>query len=616
MSYLDLPRVIFDGDFQADVSTVNNDVLNFDIDTFDPEASDGAWNPTGSGAFRLLNCRVRGATDEKGAAAKEDPILTAVVGGSTDQVSAKIVDLDPQWQLSSGLWGLRVELRAGERLILAGDFEPASFRDIWFPPRFDSQRVRPAARFQSVLHNIVWARPGVSRIADRLRAATSGGRLSVRLTTFAYFNADNTAPRFTIGSVVGAIGPYRPGEPHTFVPARRFAPIVDDNGVSTAGVNYFDGVVLPGGRLVVDLANALPVLDDEGNTVDQGEFRLGVLADPATDQGATVAEGTGFTALGGPLPYRDPGWLPDTAGIVTVTVPPQVDVTTRPLALLRANGTDHTVVVRETPDGWLVRADRHTHRVESGATLTTQVYVTRFGRPAPRVDVTPLLLGPSSPGPGPGAEPATGTPQSAFTVVPPEPTGPDGQTILKVRCSDPGNPRGYLDGQIYQMVLGIRGVDLGELRQSPFEPITALVFDDYQIPDNPTWLDDVQPIMKQYANLYPVMSKRLVRLDQYEDVRRHRAILQFAFSRDIGDPNSMPVSRDLSRAKRRMILSWLALPDLPFGTVRPRPAPTRVAEVTPKVTAPDDDTVDPADSKGRFVRKYLSDAGSVEGIEP
>ena len=156
----------------------------------------------------------------------------------------------------------------------------------------------------------------------------------------------------------------------------------------------------------------------------------------------------------------------------------------------------------------------------------------------------------------------------------PNPTGPDGQTTLRVRCSDPGNPRDFVDGQMYQLDLGINGVDQASLRQNPLEPITGLVFDDYRGPDNPTWFDDVLPIFKQYANLYPIMSERLVRLDDYEEVRRHREILQFAFSRDLGDPNSMPVTRDLSAAKRRMILKWLALPDLPLGVEPPRPAPT------------------------------------------
>jgi len=605
VSYLDLPRVLFDGDFQADVSTVNNDVRNFDIDTFDPGTSDGQWNPTGSGAFRLLNCRVRSAQDKDTTAAKDDPVRAAVIGGSADQVAAKIVDLDPQWQLSSALWGLRIELRAGENLILAGDFEPASFRDIWFPRRTDGERLNPTARFQSVLHNIRWARPGVSRIADRLRAATTGGKLSIRLTTFAYFNLDDNAPRFTIGSVLGAIGPYHHGEPHTFVTGRRFAPIVNDSGVNTAGINFFDAVTVSADRLVLDLANALPILDAQGTLVDQGELRVGVLTDPKTDQGATVVEGTGFTALGGPLPYRSPGWLLDTGGIVTVPLPPRAGTANRPLALLRANDADHTVVIREAPDGWLVRAEKHIHRVEAGETLATQVYVTRYGRPEPMVEVTPLLLGPT---PG-GDLPPTGTPPAAFTVLPPKITGPDGRTTLRVRCSDPGNPRGYLDGQIYQLVLGIRGVDQAGLRQNPFEPFTALVFDDYRAPDDPTWLDDVQPIFQQYANLYPVMSKRLVRLDEYDDVRRHRAILQFAFSREIGDPNAMPVTRDLSAAKRRMILKWLALPDLPHGTGHPRPAAPVAGPVVQVETG------DAKDSKRRFARTYLRTAGTIEGSE-
>jgi hypothetical protein len=142
MSYLDIPRVVFAGDFQADVSTLNNQPRNFDIETFHETSHSGPtnWNPTGSGAFRLLHCTVRGVFDADGAADPADPLLAAIVGGSGDRVSAKIVDLDPQWQGSSELWGLRVELRAGADLILAGDFEPADFRDYWAPGSTMSNR--------------------------------------------------------------------------------------------------------------------------------------------------------------------------------------------------------------------------------------------------------------------------------------------------------------------------------------------------------------------------------------------------------------------------------------------------------------------------------------------
>jgi hypothetical protein len=53
------------------------------------------------------------------------------------------------------------------------------------------------------------------------------------------------------------------------------------------------------------------------------------------------------------------------------------------------------------------------------------------------------------------------------------------------------------------------------------------------------------------------MSKRLVDLSDYDSVKKHRAILELAFSLDPSDPNYMPVSRDLSAAKRTTILKWL-----------------------------------------------------------
>jgi hypothetical protein len=238
------------------------------------------------------------------------------------------------------------------------------------------------------------------------------------------------------------------------------------------------------------------------------------------------------------------------------------------------------------------------------------VHVTRFGRPAPGVAVQPLRIGPSNP----DRPPQTGTPPDRFTPLPPDPTDPNGQTTIEVRCTHPGTPRQYLDGQIYQLLLAIRGVDQLPLTpeiRSQRDPITALVFDAYRIPDSPTWFDDVQPILAQYANLYPIMSQRLVRLDRYEDVVAHRAILQFSFALDISDPNSMPVTRDLSAAKRRMILEWLERADLPRGEPHRRLMSTVEAEIPPSA----DDSLDPTDSKGQFFREHLRSAGSVEGID-
>ena len=87
-----------------------------------------------------------------------------------------------------------------------------------------------------------------------------------------------------------------------------------------------------------------------------------------------------------------------------------------------------------------------------------------------------------------------------------------------------------------------------------------LAFSPFQAPKSPTWFADIRPIMTQYGNLYPIMSKHLVDLGDYASVVRHLNILRLAFSLPIEDTNHMPVTRDLSDAKRAMILQWMDSP--------------------------------------------------------
>ena len=69
----------------------------------------------------------------------------------------------------------------------------------------------------------------------------------------------------------------------------------------------------------------------------------------------------------------------------------------------------------------------------------------------------------------------------------------------------------------------------------------------------------IQPIFQQYANLYPLMGD-IVDLADYDSVCGLREMLLLAFELPITNPNSMPVTRDLSQAKRTAILSWLQHP--------------------------------------------------------
>src|SRR5262245_23850896 len=115
MSYLNQPRLTFSGRFQADPSTVNNDPRHFDNATFTSRFQDfsttdsqnGWWNPTGTAIFRFTGCTIQQAIGA-GGVDLADGAVGLTVGNSPDRPSGKLVDIDPDWQLASQLYGLSV----------------------------------------------------------------------------------------------------------------------------------------------------------------------------------------------------------------------------------------------------------------------------------------------------------------------------------------------------------------------------------------------------------------------------------------------------------------------------------------------------------------------------
>jgi len=202
MSYLHSPRLVFSGDFEADVSTVNNDVRHYDVATFErrfqePSAGNvqnGWWNPSGGSAFRFVGCRVRGAVYDDGTAtadAAAEPLVGKLVAGPGDRSSGKMIDLDPQMQMTSELWGITLRIYGEEEgLVVEGDLLPPGFRDLQTRQvAAQSQNGQPlGASWTSVLSRLRWgpAAEG-SRLARELRSTTEDGLLAVQLTAFGYY---------------------------------------------------------------------------------------------------------------------------------------------------------------------------------------------------------------------------------------------------------------------------------------------------------------------------------------------------------------------------------------------------------------------------------------------
>ena len=637
MSYLNNLHLTFSGDFQADVSTVNNDVRHYDNATFEQRFQNfqnssninGWWNPIGSGAFRLINCQVQSVGYQNGSTADDpaiDPIIGLFISGSNDRVGGKIVDLDPQWQLASQLWGLQVRLTQTDgNSPLIGSFEPAAFRDLWFTrlPGGSSDS-GGSAIFQSVLTNLVWDQSLLdSPFLKELQAACTDGLLSIRLTTFGY-NLRRSNDRFTIGTVSGVIGPYQESEPRSFVLGRRMVPL---NGQQTVdNLTFFNCQVDSNSCTVfADLSNALPLTDGRGTIADIGTLQLAMLTSEDSLENNPVRKGADFIALGHPIPYKSANWLKQTGGIWSVQLPPQLlpMLKQNPLALIKLadDGINGIVAIRESEDGWLVRAEKFVHRVEPGETVNTTLFASKYGVPtsaAIAVNLQTPNYGTSGPDPtntGPNSPQAQfhliNTPPNAViasqTITTDQSTG---KAVLPIDTSAPGNPRQYIDGQIY--IFDYQRQGQAARQQQAYDAIYLHLYNQFTVPDQPTWIEHIQPIMQQYSNLYPIMSQQLFDLGDYEAVKQHRAILELAFSLDRNDPNHMPVTRDLSAPKQATILKWLRQknPDgsytLAYGESPPSIATT--ATVRPPVkkpqVAPTSELVDEIGSKTRAAQSF------------
>jgi hypothetical protein len=598
VSYLNPLRLHFSGSFEAAVSTVNNDPVHYDSARFQPsyaEPSNGTapnemngwFNPDGSGDWKLHDCAVTSAFLADGSPASgADPVLACLVADSDRGAAAKLVDLDPEQQLVSEIFGLEVRIvsAAGETL-LRGRFEPAAFTDIWdrgtggaLPgPAGAVGDLAAGAMFQSVLTHLAWGDVGSSPFLLALREAAAGapsrsGGLSVK------FNVDGFSltpgARFMMGRIVGTIGPASPDEPRHFVAGRQFMTLPGPGGTffsPVGGVNFCSGVVDHATRRVyLDLGNALPTTEPGGPATDLGDLAL--CAAPAGQPGPGAASPSSLGVLAAD-DYTQPSWYPATAGVAVF--PPDRPLTDVELALVDAGplslvaspagGASPAVVISEPGTGVFVRADQFVFRLNPGAGAGVELYATRFGQPYAGAGVltvpVPEQLQPGSPL-APGQAPPVAVPAHAVSYPVRVVTDERGRARLRLRAGDPGRPRDYIDGQVYALCPVLESVIVAPGDPYPYNQwnfISLLVWSGFDSGEPPTWYGDIEPVLRQYANLYPVM-RGFLNLGDYESVCAHANLLAFVFDLDIGDPNSMPVSRDLSGAKRAAILRWLTKP--------------------------------------------------------
>jgi hypothetical protein len=578
MSYLHLPRIVFSGDFISDVSTVNNDVAHYNIDTFRPSfqeygqgAVNGWWNPEGGATFNFQNCSIQKLCYSDGTVADStsmQDLIGEFIEGAEGRSAGKMVDLDPQQQMVSQLWAvkLRITNSAGDE-ILVGDLFTTAFRDLQIR-QTDGGKVNGqplGATWTSTLENIVWGKKAKDyKILKELKAETQENRLSVNLNGFGYYYAHAADGRFSLGRLLGAIGPWYKGEPKTFVAERRlFGTKMTGTGNNPPTYFNFTNFLFDEkeNMLSLDLGASMPVANSMGDVTINNKYVLAVsnvgLNNAPSATAVTLNEQEGDFVPIGDLPYFQGDWLMRTGGIIDIKLSDSVGelLKDKQLIMLQVVDGQTNLVAREAWNGYNVRADQMVQRIDADDTSPVDFYAMQWGRPMKSgvVDIVMAKATKTQPGPicpSPGNNfPRTGLKYNHSPKI------NKGIAAVEIKGNKIHCPRVYLDGQMYFLNYTLAGAPT-DYANTAGDAVSVHLRDYFEIPKKPKWTD-IKDLMQQFSNLYPIMSKYLVDLGDRDAVLARKDILKFAFTQDIHSPMYMPVTRDLSESKRLTILAYL-----------------------------------------------------------
>jgi len=576
LTYLHYPHFHFAGRFRADTPTLNNFPNLFNPEEIAPsetQPSADNWNPMGSGEWTVEAEVTHVCYSDYRCVGNlpDEPLCeTGITGGGT-RVPAKLVDLDPQAHKFAEIWGWRILV--GE--YFSADFQPAPFQYRWVKTANSSGGDEDqAAAGQSLLTNINWNETNTnkSKLLRELKdkAMKTSGKLSIRFNMDS-FNEVPQEPYFGWGRITGTIGLATPQSP-PFSPGERMLK-AQMEGLQDAPfvLNKQDK------KLTVDFGNSLPIMKNGSHNVTFIGQLLVAVPRALADGNKPVSCTDDLQTLGMVL-YRIENWYKNSAGVhsfppIGVLSDEEINrLENTPLVIAEVEGTWPAVQCKrilfsEAKDGvqvhpftpWVLRA-------EPGEDVEISFLVTKFGLPSAGtvIHITQFVcqhIFYEYGGPPIATEPLPFPTQDITT-------NQSGLATISFNAPDPSNARKFIDGQLYPYLYWAvsNPIDPGQtcngsnflnLLNSYF---IIRVFDVHNYRDPPTWNEDVYPIFKKYANLYPVMTFNYVDLGNYYEVTKHLFHINMTMRLPISHPNHMPVTRDLSRDKRDMILKWLDRP--------------------------------------------------------
>ena len=612
MSYLDVPRIHVMGLFYSAPGNLNNLITNYDLSQaldFDT----GLYKyPDGTAQLFLVNCAVTSVAGPDGVLCSDrtcDALVGARVtspGPDTQKPDgkgglfgfAKLVDLDPSMQFRSAVYGFRIYVDIEGGGGFSGELGVPQLRDLWFArgnAGITGLQVAVGTWHQR-LTNLTWSDPsGRSPVYDALRARSSAGldvKMGVDMFQTRRANEFTQGSRFGYGRLAAVIGPAADNEPKQLVPGRRLytpatfgspplaaaeqglakiefsrqaaeeAMSAEAMSAEAATVNWnrtdFRVCDLSGGRslLIVDLFNSAPLASGK-----KGELNTGGKVVVGFLDGTPLAKGEIAFRYASPDSATRKLLdvvFPEHAGVFQIELTPdeRLKIANTPVAI-RVEGT---TAVRENTNGVYLNIEQPSTRLEPNGSETLDVYSYRFGQPTASLP-SGLTLQTKLFDDSQGTMEDTTIFSAALDSRPVE----SGHFRLTIKTGPkvPLTPvRKPLDSFLCFLVAQGSDYLVGEaLRLPPGPPptpplLSLLFWQNHLVVDKPTWEQNIQPIMKMYARLFPGMVS-ILDISDLATVKGFAGALIDRFERARTDPGFMPVSRDMSPATVSMMLRFL-----------------------------------------------------------
>jgi hypothetical protein len=610
MGYLDIPRIHFAGLFFAGPSTINNITTNYmpqvPIEKPDGEfAPNALWYPTGVAQLFLHRCKILGAVNAAGGwVGSGDPIIGAPMetpspytpvengrGGVYD--IAKLVDLDPDQQGRSAVYGLRFRATLPGNVSFGGAATAPELRELG--PRIPLKvgSFTAVGQWLATIGKPEWpASSNSSPILSAFQRACANG-IAVELTVDLHWNNPKISQNgltFCYGRVHGTMGPLRNGEsaqilygrrmvavsaPSIAAPLRREAVAAFTAAAATDppaqmptwNTSYAASTPAVNPSLLhVDLGMAIP-LAVQAPTANPP----GVNGKPFVETGITVGtldSGGNFTALAnGAVSFtayyqllesmEKNCYLWTNSGVFTIPLAAGEAATLAANPLAVAVGGNP--VAAEVQSGIWVQIGEMVERMPlPGASAAVPIVITERGAPAPGQTPPAAAVQAIEWVKTGGQWQPTQTASTDLTAsYNPATTGANGATTLKLATAVPdialSQVRAALDSRMYYILMNAPD-DVSVC--DDYTPVSALVWRPFTPPASPTWANAIEPILGAYARLYPGMKDKVDIGDEATAKSTALSILQ-RMALPISDPAYMPVTRDLAPAKVAMVVKFM-----------------------------------------------------------